>query len=142
MAHNVQNSNTFLSYYNQIDEYFSYVLELDKYMPYHEKVSIIADGKYKMSNFVKVYQNKLRYFGDLRNQLVHGFRLDNKHYVLASDHAVHEIQTMYEELRQPTSVQQSFGKKVYTCVLEDTLRKVILDMRNNLNTHVPVYDNT
>jgi hypothetical protein len=109
-------------------------------MPYNEKVTVIADGTYNVSNFVSLYQNKLRYFGDLRNQLVHGFRLENKHYVLASDYAVEEIKTIYEELRKPTSVQQAFGREVYTCTLSDDLRDVIVVMRQELNTHVPVYD--
>lgn len=93
-----------------------------------------------MSSFIRIYQNKLRYFGDLRNQLVHGFRLEQQHYVLASDHAVKEIQTLYEELRNPTSVKDVFSTQVYTCVLEDDLREVIMTMRAELNTHVPVYD--
>lgn len=140
MKHSVQNSNTFLAYYNQIDKYLAYILGLTKYMPYNEKLVILADGNYSVSNFVHAYQNKLRYFGDLRNQLVHGFRLENKHYVLASDYAVEEIEKVYEELRKPTSVSQAFGREVYTCTLDDVLREVIIVMRQELNTHVPVYD--
>lgn len=109
-------------------------------MPYNEKLVVIADGRYNITNFVRTYQNKLRYFGDLRNQLVHGFRLENKHYVLASDYAVEEIKKIYEELREPTSVKQIFGREVYTCTLEHALREVIIVMRKELNTHVPVYD--
>jgi predicted transcriptional regulator len=92
-----------------------------------------------LSNFIRLYQEKLRYFGDLRNQLVHGFRLDNNHYVLASDHAVAEIQTLYEEAKEPTSVSDVFSREVYICYTHDFLSEVIQIMKENLNTHIPVY---
>jgi predicted transcriptional regulator len=109
-------------------------------MPYTEKISVLSSGRYSVSNFVRLYQNKLRYFGDLRNQLVHGFRLDNNHYVLASDHAVKEIELLYTEARTPTSAGDAFSKQVYTCTTQDLLSEVIHVMRNQLNTHVPVYN--
>lgn len=109
-------------------------------MPFNEKITIVSEKHLPVSNFVRLYQNKLRYFGDLRNQLVHGFRLENKHYLLVSDHAVHEIQTMYEELRDPTPVAKAFGRDVYTCKMSDMLRDVIIIMKEELNTHVPVYN--
>lgn len=140
LKHTIANSNTFLAYYNQLDKYFAHVLWLTKYMPYNEKISVLAQGKYPLRNFVRLYQNKLRYLGDLRNQLVHGFRLDNNHYVLASDHAVNEIEILYTEARTPTSVTDVFRKDVYCCKTNDLLRDVIQTMRSQLNTHVPVYN--
>ena len=140
VKHNVANSNTFLAWYNQLDKYFAHVLWLTKYMPYNEKISVLSQWSYPLTNFIRLYQNKLRYFGDLRNQLVHGFRLDNNHYVLASDHAVNEIHVLYEEARTPTSVVDVFWKEVYTCTTNDLLRDVIQNMREHLNTHVPVYN--
>jgi len=139
MKHSINNSNTFLSYYNLLDKYFAHVLWLTKYMPYTEKLSTLSRWTYSLSNYIRLYQEKLRYFGDLRNQLVHGFRLDNNHYVLASDHAVHEIQVLYEEAREPTSVADVFSRKVYICHTHDYLSEVICSMREHLNTHIPVY---
>ncbi len=101
---------------------------------------MLAEGRYLITSFVKIYQNKLRYFGDLRNQLVHGFRLDNQHYVLASDHAIGEVKSLYEEARSPKTAFSVFAKKVYICKTSDSLKQVISTMKKELNTHVPVYD--
>ena len=104
VEHSLHNSNTFLAYYNHIDKYFAYLLQLKRYLPFAEKVTMLTNEKYSIHQFVRLYQNKLRYFGDLRNQLVHGFRLENQHYVLASNHAVQEIQKIYQEMKKPTNV--------------------------------------
>jgi len=93
-----------------------------------------------LSPFVRLYQNKLRYFGELRNQLVHGFRLDHQHYLLVSNHALKEIQLLYKEMKKPTYASEVFGREVYTCKLDDPLVGVIRSMKEDLNTHVPVYD--
>ncbi len=112
------------------------------YIPYTEKVAIIAEWNFPQSKFVQQFQNKLRYFGDLRNQLVHWFSLDKKHYVVASDYAVQQIKRVYEELTTPKSVWETFKHAVYSCKTSDSLKDVIVTMRNELNTHIPVYDET
>ncbi len=140
MPFSIDNSNTFLAYYNQLDKYFAYVLWLTKYVPFTEKVNMLTDGRYAITSFVKIYQNKLRYFWDLRNQLVHGFRLDNQHYVLASDHAIEEVKSIYEEARDPKTAGEIFTKKVYVCALGDSLKEVISTMEKQWTTHVPVYN--
>lgn len=138
--HSVQNSNTFLGFYNQIDKFFATIIGAKSYIPFTEKVAIVAEWNYSQTKFVQQFQNKLRYFWDLRNQLVHGFSLDKKHYVVASDYAVEQIKRVYEELTKPKSVGEMFTHKVYTCNTNDSLKEVISIMRNDLNTHIPVYN--
>lgn len=138
--HSVQNSNTFLGRYNKIDKVLAYAIESDKYIPFNEKVAIIAQSNMPISRFVRLYQNKLRYFWDLRNQLVHWFSLEKKHYIVASDYAVEQIEFVYNELTQPRTIWSLFTKNVYSCVLSDSLKEVITIMKEKLNTHVPVYD--
>jgi hypothetical protein len=106
--YSANNSNTFLAYFNQIDKYLSYILSTQKYIPYHERVTMIIRGKYIVSHFVNRFESKLRYFGDLRNQLVHGFRLDNKHYLVVSDHALQEISSIHDELVKPQTLAEMF----------------------------------
>jgi len=77
------------------------------------------------SKFVQQFQNKLRYFGDLRNQLVHGFSLDKKHYVVASDYAVQQIKRVYEELTKPKPVAEVFDHEVFSCTTADSLKDII-----------------
>lgn len=138
--HSVENSNTFLAYYNHLDKYFAYVLSLTKYMPFTEKVIAISQKQLPVTSFVSRYQEKLKYFWDLRNQLVHGFRLENKHYVLASDYAVEQIKIVYEEVRNPTMVRTLCTKPLYTCVTTDTVQTVVGKMKRLGVSHVPLFD--
>jgi len=138
--HSVKNSNTFLWYYNQIDKFLAHLIGAKVYIPYGEKIQKVADGNYSQSKFVRLYQNKLRYFGDLRNQLVHGFSLEHKHYVVASDYAVEQVKWVLEELSTPQTVGDLFTGEIYSVKLSDSLKDVIRVMRDELNTHVPVYD--
>lgn len=138
--HSVENSNTFLAYYNHLDKYFAYVLSLTKYMPFTEKVQVISQKQLPVTSFVARYQEKLKYFGDLRNQLVHGFRLENKHYVLASDYAVEQIKTVYEEVRNPTMVRSLCTKPLYTCTTSESVQTVVSKMKRLGVSHVPLFD--
>jgi hypothetical protein len=124
-----QNSNTFLSIYNLIDKFFDQTLQLSRYVPFNEKLQMSLDEPFDISPIVKRYQQKLRYFGDLRNQIVHGFRLDHQHYVEVSDFAVEQIQSVYDHLLQPKSVVELFGKDgVITCQITDSLQEVLATM--------------
>lgn len=138
--HSIENSNTFLAYYNHLDKYFAYILSLAKYMPFTEKIQTITQQKLPITPFVSRYQEKLKYFGDLRNQLVHGFRLENKHYVLASDYAVEQIKTVYEEVRNPTTVRSLCDKPLLTCLTTDTIQAVVAKMKRQSVSHVPLFD--
>jgi hypothetical protein len=136
-----QNSNTFLSIYNLIDKFFDQTLQLSRYVPFNEKLQMFLDESFDISPIVKRYQQKLRYFGDLRNQIVHGFRLDHQHYVEVSDFAVEQIQSVYDHLLQPKSVVELFGKDgVITCQLNNNLQEVLTTMYEGELSHIPVYD--
>ena len=138
--HSVHNSNTFIGHYNAIDKLLSSQLRTKGFISWSEKIQIIADGDYPISSFVKIKQNKLRYFGELRNQLVHGFSLEHKHYVVASDHAVEEIKRVMHEMQKPRTIGELFETEVFITTLDAPLIPVIHSMRNELNSHVPVYD--
>ena len=138
--YSAQNSNTFLAYFNQIDKYLSYVLWIKKYVPYHERVTIIATGKTSITRFVKSFEAKLRYFGDLRNQLVHGFRLENKHYLVVSDHALHEIQTIHDHLTAPKTIADYTKKEYIIANNTDTIQAVMELMTEHSLSYIPVYD--
>lgn len=101
MPHTAANSNTFLAYFNQIDKFLGIVLWTNEYIPYAEKIDKICLGSYPISAFVHKFQHKLKYLWDLRNQIVHGFRLDQHHYLLASDYAIAQIKQLYELLIHP-----------------------------------------
>lgn len=137
--HSVHNSNQFLSYFNKIDKYLSSVLGIKKYMSYNEKIDLVIQKKLQWSQVVDQYQSKFLYFGELRNQLVHGFSLDQKHFIVVSDHAVLQIKSLYDGLITPKTVWKVFVWEVYCCEVTDSLGEVITIMKEKLNTHVPVY---
>ncbi len=138
--HSVHNSNTFVWYFNKIDRFFADIIGAKNYIPYVEKVTMIAEWSYHATPLVRQYQNKLRYFWDLRNQLVHGFSLEKNHYVIASNYAVEQIKQIYALLTTPKTAFEVFGREVYICSLNDSLLEVIEMMRADRNTHVPVYN--
>ena len=141
LMHSVQNSNNFLAYFNQIDKYLSYILWLKKYVPYHERVTIIASGQTPITRFVKSFEDKLRYFGDLRNQLVHGFRLENKHYLVVSDHALDQIQTIHDNLTKPQTLADLSIDRVDIIIAQemDRVDTTLQTMSDAHLKYMPVY---
>ncbi|MDR2189806.1 MAG: hypothetical protein LBP53_01035 [Candidatus Peribacteria bacterium] len=61
----------YLSLFNEIDKHFDKVLGTEKFLPYNDKLKQIMQGKYSISRFVKIFQNDLKYFGELRNHISH-----------------------------------------------------------------------
>lgn len=111
-------------------------------MPFIEKVDRIAQGRYPVTAFVRKYQHKLKYFGDLRNQVVHGFRLEQHHYLLASDYAVNQIKTIYEHLTKPPIVRDCCLKDIPVVRLDTPLREVIILLTQHDFSALPVRDST
>ncbi len=139
--YSANNSNTFLAYYNQIDKYLSYILWLQKYVPYHERVTMVIRWKFVITHFVNRFESKLRYFWDLRNQLVHWFRLDNKHYLIVSDHALKEISSIHDELIKPQTIADMFEGKISFASSSDWLEAVLEGMKKKWLKYLPIYDN-
>jgi hypothetical protein len=109
-------------------------------MPFSEKIDHIAHGKYSVTPFVNHHVAKLKYFADMRNQIVHGFRLDHEHYLLASDHAVGAIKTITEHLVTPPVVGSVCSCVVPVITVERSVHDVLTLMQKYHATLLPVYD--
>lgn len=119
------------------------VLWLVRYTPFIEKMQLLIDGSYHISPVIRKYQQKIRYFGDLRNQMVHGFRMDQHHYLEVSDFAVEQIKEVYAHLTQPKTITELFWKDgVHTCQLDQPLSEVLTMMYTHKLTHIPIYDHS
>lgn len=140
MSHSVSNSNQFLSFYNQMDEYFSVVLDLWTYMPYSEKIDQIVQWNYHISPFVKQHYRKLKYFSEMRNQIVHWFRLDHEHYLLASDGAVWAIKNLTEHLITPPTIESFAHNTVPQLSSTDTIQDAIQRLLDNHVRMLPLYE--
>lgn len=135
-----QNANNYIAVFNDLDKYFDTLVDTEKFMPYNEKVKSIGYGTSSVALFVKKHELKLKYFGELRNHIAHGFKLDGKHYAIPSYHALDELGKYKDAIMKPITVGSMFKKNVYSCFLNDSLKEVMLSMKNFGYTHVPVYN--
>jgi hypothetical protein len=91
---------------------------------------------------VRKQQHKLKYFGDLRNQVVHGFRLEQHHYLLASDYAVMQIKTIYEHLTKPPTIHTWCTQKIPYARTDTTMQEVITLITQADLPALPIQDTT
>jgi len=130
----------YLSYFNQIDKHFDKILNLDKFLPYNEKIKRIIDWKYNISWFVSLHKFELKFFGELRNHITHGIKLDWHNYAIPSQYALNKISRIADAVKEPPRWFDIFKKTVYFCKTTDKLKDVLSAMKNNNYTHLPVYD--
>jgi len=130
----------YLAYFNQIDKYFDKVLKTDKFLPYNEKIKRIIDGSFPISRYLKLYKYELQFFGELRNHITHGIKLDGHNYAIPSPYALHKIKTIAKAIKDPPSCFDVFKKDVYFCKTSDHLKDILPVMKYNAYSHVPVYD--
>lgn len=137
-----QHANNFIAVFNELDKYFDTLVteHTDRFMPFNEKIKIIWQDSIAIASFVKKYEQKLKYFWELRNEIAHWFKIDGMHYCTPSYHAVEELRKIKEAIIQPITVAKVYAKKVYTCTTTQLLKDVMLEMKNFWYTHVPVYD--
>ena len=59
-----QHANNYIAVFNELDKFFDTLVQshTDKFMPYNEKVKVIAQDTTPISLFVKKYEQKLKYF--------------------------------------------------------------------------------
>lgn len=132
----------FLALFNSIDKHFDKVLGQDKFLPFNEKVKRIILWSYYSSWFVKLHQYQLRYFGELRNFITHGIKIENRSMVIPSEQAIKKMKQLKQWILRPPYCGDVFKKAIFSCNINDTLQDILPKIRNNYYTHVPVYDNS
>lgn len=130
----------FLALFNQIDKHFDKMLWTDGYLPFNEKVKRIINWNYYISRFVKLHQFQIKYFGEIRNQITHGIKLDGHTYVYPSEYAIAQLARYADSIKKPPRCIDLFGRKVFTCKSDDKLINIIKVMEDHDYSHVPVYD--
>ncbi len=138
-----KNSNLimeFLALFNKIDKHFDKLLWIDKFIPFNEKIKRIIKGDYPISWFVKLNQYQIKHFGEIRNELTHGIKLDGYSYLYPSDYAISQLKKYVDVIKAPFRCTDLFKKPVFTCKIHDKLTKVLKVMHKNNHSHVPVYD--
>jgi len=134
------NSNLFLAAFNQIDKFLTWTLKLKSYVPYHERITMVTRAKTPITQFVRMFEDKLRYFGDLRNQIVHGYRLDQHHYLYVSNYALEQIQQLHDELIKPKTAFSIFQTPVAKLHMENTVKECVSRLHELGKRYAPVFD--
>jgi len=130
----------YLAYFNQIDKHFDKVLGTKKFLPYNEKIKRIIQWEYPISWFVKLHKYELKFFGEIRNHITHGIKLDGHNYALPSEYALNKVKTTAEAIKKPPSCFDIFKKTVFFCKTTDLLKNILPTMKRHAYTHVPVYN--
>lgn len=130
----------FLALFNQIDKHLDKMLWLDIYLPYNEKLKRVINGNFSVSWFIKIHQFQLRYFGEIRNQITHGIKLDGHTYVYPSPYAITQLAKYADSIKKPPRCIDVFGKPVFTCKENEKIDDIIKTMQEKNYSHVPVYN--
>lgn len=135
-----KNIDMFLSIFNQIDKRIDQILDLWVFVNFNEKLKMISQWNFYITNFVKKYDHKLRFLAELRNHIVHWFWVWWVVYSYPTSEAINELQSIANSIINPVTCYQVFKRFVYTCSQDDFLKDVILQMQKFLYTNVPVYN--
>jgi len=131
----MNNSQSFVSFYNKIEE------KLEKMTEFYEKESFPSKVKKasESSPIIRRYKNDLLKLSELRNVIVHEFKEDT---VLAepSDIALNLIQNIYQELTKPKNILDIAQRNPFIADINDTLSNIVKIMNEKKYSQVPIYE--
>jgi hypothetical protein len=130
----------FLSLFNEIDKYFDKVLGTERFLPYNDKLKQIMQGQYPISRFVKIFQNDLKYFGELRNHISHGLKVDEYMYAIPTQKAIDKLADFVDKIVEPPLCIEYFRKEVHSVQLSSSFSLLLKLMKTEHYMLVPVYD--
>lgn len=130
----MQHNSHFVSYYNKIDKYLSDVLSLRSYMWFQQKITMVRRSDSVVALVIEKYLQDLLLIGSLRNKIVHTYN----NYISINQKALTMIASIYHEMTHPRDCR-SFHKDVYVCASHHKISHVLDIMKQENNTHVPVY---
>lgn len=131
---------TYLSLFNEIDKYFDKVIGTEKFLPYNDKIKQIIQGKYPISRFVKIFQNDLKYFGELRNHISHGLKVDEYMYAIPTQKAIDKLADFVDKIVKPPLCIEHFHKDIQSVQLSDSFPLLLKLVKEEHLPLVPVYD--
>ena len=116
---------TYLSLFNEIDKYFDKVLWNERFMPYNDKIKQIIQGQYPISWFVRMFQNDLKYFGELRNNISHGLKVDEYIYAIPTEKAIEKLSDFADKIVSPPLCIEYFRKEVHSVQYTDSVKDLL-----------------
>jgi len=103
----------YMALFNTIDKYLDQYIQTDGFMPFNEKLKHIIKAQIPMSSLISLYEQQLKLFGEIRNHLVHSFKLDGATYLLPTHDAICELSHIVTLLTKPPTCHSLFDKSVY-----------------------------
>ena len=130
----------YLSLFNELDKFFDTLVETDRFMPYNDKLKQISEWKFAISRFVRLHLSELKYFGELRNHIAHGLKVDEYLYAIPTERAINKLSEFIEKIVEPPLCIDYFRKEVYTVHLWDKVSEVLKNIKSDWYTYIPVYN--
>jgi predicted transcriptional regulator len=130
----MRNVNEFLQIFNKIEVYIRKLVNSPSYIPF----SNLIEKSSQINPTIKEYANDLRELAELRNALVH----EKRELIFAevTDIAVDFSKKIYELIINPPLAIDIANKPVYCCSVNDNLLEQLKIMKENIYTHVPIYN--
>lgn len=131
---------TYLSLFNEIDKHFDTLLKIEGFLPYNDKLKQIIQGKYPISWFVRLFQQDLKYFGELRNHISHGMKLNEVLYALPTQQAIDKLQDFVDKIVTPPLTIDFFRKEVVSIQISASVFHLLATFKETHYSSMPVYD--
>ncbi len=131
---------SFLAIFNGIDKHLDKVLGEEGFSPYNEKLKKISDGNYSITNFIRKHIYTLRSFGELRNFITHGIKMQGETFATPTPAAIEKISKYQKIITDPPKVIDIFRKEVHQASTHEYLKEVIPMMKRKGFTQIPIYN--
>ena len=137
-----ENNDIFINLYNELDQLLSEKLGITyswperDYVWYMKKVRDLKYWNNPVKGYIRYHYGSLEEIWHIRNELLHKY---NKH-LRVSEHTIHTIEEHIRCIKHPNTGYDLFKREVYQCRDSDLLKDVILIMKKNNFTHIPVRD--
>lgn len=128
----MNNSESFLETYNNLDQYLKKEISAEDYVSYANKVK---DSK---NPVVKRFKDELLSFGTLRNAIVHNPKVDNKVIAEPHDRTVERFNEIYEMINNPKKVIPTFQFEVLGAHEDDYINNILNEMKQKSFSQFPV----
>ena len=128
----------FLGLFNDIDKYFDTLLDNPKFIPYNEKIKIIKESHLPVSHYIVQHEYLLKFFGEVRNHISHGIKIDGQSFTIPSEHAIKRISRCRDIIVTPPQAKEFFKKQVASCYADELCKDIFPKVLEH--THMPVYN--
>lgn len=135
-----KNAERFIAAYNRIEKKLEQILAAaTREQAHHRSFPDLVHRAAEISAAVRLHEQDLREFGELRNAIVHGSTQPER--VIAEPHTdvVEAIELIYAKIAEPEKVLPRFAKRVVYVRDTDTLSSALDLVANHEFSQLPVF---